>query len=716
MEDVKKILKNINEQMKIEQMKQLLFSADYQLFTLSFFLNIINLYDNKSNNLPEVIKNLSFINNDHPFQGQSFIFREKTPLISNIKKLIDKNKIKLLKIDNKKYTNDELKQKIIEIYKYILLEFFNIIIRSREKKYFGCFVELIKYLINEYDFCAEFFLEEFSSYNTLVEYLINCPMYEIKKVLVGLIYYAMVRSEQSYTNEKRARDNQYKVTEKLSDEELAMKLQAEYSQGYNKDKEGDESLLIKDISTPSVLRIVYNVAHISRKIKFWAHKNEARFLFEVLLKFTLTSQQNRKIFFNDINILLPLNYFLASKCNEKNYSNEEALDYDKGKFKAPHEILNPTPDEVILGDKDKTGNYINLDYDIMLLCSLNYTKAKTKDEIKKSNDDIGYTFWKDKYFYSLLRHCKTKQGIKYFAKLAQLKCNNKDIFDLAIKNLISYLENINDVDIAFFDEADPEMESEIYKNTGENNTECSLKTLKKNVSFVLVKILMESKNEKLIDYKIKTCLGKLFSFFSKNKKYYSKAITVVNIIINLFESVNIDSKKYSKELNDILNWLNKFKIPPKFYEIKGIAMYKNLPPMYHMKDMTPQQRAEFDKKETEKTNKKIERIKNILYNKKIEYNVTNFDEDLSDFKFNFGDVISYDNKEYVVTNCLDEMIRVKLIEKNKNKDDKDDLSEWDDINRSKKLKKRKMTIFEKEKISFWIEKDNYKLRIKKLAE
>ena len=215
MEDVKKILKNINEQMKIEQMKQLLFSADYQLFTLSFFLNIINLYDNKSNNLPEVIKNLSFINNDHPFQGQSFIFREKTPLISNIKKLIDKNKIKLLKIDNKKYTNDELKQKIIEIYKYILLEFFNIIIRSREKKYFGCFVELIKYLINQYDFCAEFFLEEFSSYNTLVEYLINCPMYEIKKVLVGLIYYAMVRSEQSYTNEKRARDNQYKVTEKL---------------------------------------------------------------------------------------------------------------------------------------------------------------------------------------------------------------------------------------------------------------------------------------------------------------------------------------------------------------------------------------------------------------------------------------------------------------------------------------------------------------------
>jgi len=541
-------------------------------------------------------------------------------------------------------------------------------------------------------------------------------MYEIKKVLVGLIYYAMVKSEQCYTKEKRAQDNQYKVVEKLSDEELAMKLQAEYSQGYNNDKEGDESLLIKDISTPNVLRVIYNVAHISRKIKFWANKNEARFLFEVLLKFTLTSQENRKIFFNDINILLPLNVLLAKDCHEKKYSNEEALEYDKGKFKSPHEILNPSPDEVVLGDKDKTGNYISLDYDIMLLCSLNYTKAKTKDEIKKLNEDLGYTFWKDKYFYALLRHCKTKQGIKYFSKLAQLKCLNKDIFDLAIKNLISYLENINDIEQAFFDESDPEMESEIYKNTGENIRDCSLKTLKKNVSFVIVKILMESKNDKLIEYKIKTCLGKLFSFFNKNKKYYSKAITAVNIIINIFESVNVDSKKYSKELNDMINWLTKFKIPPKYYEIKGIIMYKNLPSMYHIKNMTPQERSDFDKKETEKTNKKIERIKNILYNKKIECNVTNFDEDLSDFKFNFGDVISYDNKDYIVTNCLDEMIRVKLIEKNKNRDDKDDLSEWDDITRNKKLKKRKMTIFEKEKISFWIETDNYKLRIKKLAE
>ena len=72
---------------------------------------------------------------------------------------------------------------------------------------------MIKYLINEYDFCAEFFLEEMACYNTLMEYLINCPMYDIKKILVGLIYYAMIKSENSYTKEKREKNLKNKKKE-----------------------------------------------------------------------------------------------------------------------------------------------------------------------------------------------------------------------------------------------------------------------------------------------------------------------------------------------------------------------------------------------------------------------------------------------------------------------------------------------------------------------
>ena len=715
-EDNKKKFTNINEQMKAEYLKQLIYSSNYQLFTLSLFLNIINSLDNKGNNLPEAIKNINFIPFSNPFEGEANLFRTEKPLISNIKKLTDKGKIKLLKIENKKYSKEELAVKMVEVFKYILYEFFYIIIHSREKKYFGCFVELIKYLINLYDFCAEYFLEEFSCYNTIIDYLINCPMYDIKKILVGLIHSAMQKSEQSY-KDKRGNNNvkvknETKVKEepKLSDEELAKKLQEELN-GVSKSKEADETILYKDISSPYVLKVIYNIIYIVfRKIKFYSYKNETRFLLDILHKFSLISQENRKFLVNEINISLPLNLFIGKKCQEKEYSEQEVLNIDKGLFKPAHEILNPTPGQTVLGDRDKTGNYATLDYDIMLLCSLNYFKARTKDEIKKRNEDIGFSFYSDRYILSLIRHCKTKQGIKYFYKLVLLKClENKEIFETVVKRLIAIIDAISDTEAAFFDESDLESDAEIYKNVGENaGDDCSLKTLKKNVSFVFRKLVSDSKNDKLRDYKIKTILSKLFTYFSKNKKYYSKAITIVNILLNIFETSEIDIKKYSKELNEILNWLIKYPVPPKHYEIRGMNMYKDQPPVYHYKEMSKEQKAQFEKKEKDITNKKVERLKKIMSNKKIDYNIANFDWDLSDFKFNFGDVVLYENKEYVVTNCLDEMIKVKLIEKKSN-------NEWDEINRSSKINKKKKSIYDREKISFWIDTDNYKLKVKKLV-
>ncbi len=138
-------------------------------------------------------------------------------------------------------------------------------------------------------------------------------------------------------------------------------------------------------------------------------------------------------------------------------------------------------------------------------------------------------------------------------------------------------------------------------------------------------------------------------------------------------------------------------------------MYKDLPAAYHMKDLGKEKKIEFEKKEIDNTNKKINRIKQILANKSSEYNISNFDGDLSDFKFTFDDVILYQDKEYVVINCLDEMIRVKAVEKNKEK-------EWEDITLDKKTNKKKMTISEKEKIKFWIETDHYQLKIKSLVD
>ena len=704
----KKLLQEIEEKTKIDYLKQLLFSSHYQLFTLELFLNVINSIDNQ-NNLPVFLKNFSFIKFDHHFQDEDILFRDVRPNISNIERYITKGKIKLLKLENKKYQNEEIKNKLIEIFKCLLKEFFNIIIRSREKKYFGCFVELIKYLINQYDFCAEYFLEEMSCYNTLIDYLLNCPMYDIKKVLVGLIYYAMLKSEQSYTKEKREQTN--KTNPKLSDEEIAKKLDKEINAvAKDKDKIGDESLLKQDISTPSVLRLVYNVVFLLRKIKFLKFNNEARFLLEILLKFSLISQENRKFLVTSVNMLLPLNINLAQKHRQKDYTFQEIYQFDKGEFKPPHEILNPEPGTIIEGDADKTGKYITLDYDFMLLCNLYFFKEKKKEEIKKNNEDIGFTLYNGNYFFTLIKYCKTKQDIKYFSKLISFKCSeDKNIFDLVVKYLLEILDIIKDLEGNYFDESDPESEPEIYKNTGQNSNESNGKTLKKNISVIFRKLIMEAKNDKFGEYKIKTIASKLFSYFGKNKKYYSKAIVAVNIILNIFETSKIDSKKYLKDLNDILNWLNKYKIAPKYYEIKGINMYRDLPSVYHMKDLGKEKKIEFEKKEIENTNKKINRMKLILANKSNEYNIANFDGDLSDFKFTFDDVVLYQNKEYVVINCLDEMIRVKLVENNNTK-------EWEDITLDKKTNKKKMTLSEKEKIKFWIETDNYQLKVKSLVD
>ena len=57
---------------------------------------------------------------------------------------------------------------------------------------------------------------------------------------------------------------------------------------------------------------------------------------------------------------------------------------------------------------------------------------------------------------------------------------------------------------------------------------------------------------------------------------------------------------------------------------------------------------------------------------------------------------------------MDDIIKIKLIEKN-------DYNEWANISKDNYLKRKNIPINEKEKKSFWIEIDNYKLRIKKLA-
>ena len=835
---LKEIIKEINQQMITDSLNQKLFSNEYHLFILELYINLLNLLDYKDETLSAFFDNLCYANNEHPFQNELTLYRNIRPKGSNLSKYLKKGKIKIFNLnkDENKYTLKEKEEKIIQLFEYILKTFFNIIIHSRERKYFGCYVDLIKFLINRYEYCANYFLEEFSCYNTIIEYLINCTHYDIKKVIVSIIYCAMIKSNHEYlskmnkeklnnkknndmktTNgnetlqenqnidnkntinensseiknkneneinnnnqkddnkqkqnknkddkddkgfevivyEKNIKDkkdqsypinthyldeiysnenekkqqNENKIEENKkqnekntieSDEEMARRLQEQYNRENNNNnnnkkkkdvkefKEGDINLLVNENISPNVLKLIYNKIYALKEIKLISYTKEVRFLCSIVLKFSLLSEETKLFLVKNINLCTLFNIKYCQECRTKKYTDEEILDIDRGYFKPSHEMLNPSPNEIIYGEKDETGTNILLNYDFMLLCSLMYYKEKSKELYEKNDEDIGFSFWNDQYMFNLIQNAKTKQDINYLSNLFKIKSlDNKVIFDNILKTLISILERIRDCEDSFYDENDIEIKLDAYKNKNINSSKSKkLILLRSNINIILKKLILETKDS-LEEYKIKSCITKLLSLFNKFKKCYGISISIINILLNLFEKKDI-SKKYTKEINDILSWLNKFKVPPKFNEIRGIRMYREEEiNYYYLSNLSKDMIKEFEQVETEKTNKKINRINNIIKGKEINLDVSDINYDLSEFNFVIGDQVTYDNNLYEITDCIDELIKIKLKDINK-------IERNANIFNVKNFNKKNMTIYDKEKISFWVETDDYRLRIKKL--
>jgi hypothetical protein len=217
------IIKKINEESERDNLNQKLFSSEYHHFTLGLFLNLLNVIDYNNNTLHVFLQTLSNQSIEHHFQTELSLIRNLRPKGSNINKYLDKGKLKIFDLnqnDLKEIQKIDNTQKITELFKYILIQFFNIIIRSRDKKYFGCYVDLIKFLVFKYDFCANYLLEEFLNFNVVVEYLINCPLDEIKKVIVEILSYAMNSSIVAFKSLKLKTN---KKTEKIKMEKKIIK-------------------------------------------------------------------------------------------------------------------------------------------------------------------------------------------------------------------------------------------------------------------------------------------------------------------------------------------------------------------------------------------------------------------------------------------------------------------------------------------------------------
>ena len=172
-----------------------LFYKDYHHLTLELYLNVLNMIDSQgTNDLLSNEKNNLKNNHIHPIEQQLDLNYKPIHLYQNLCKYIKEGKIRIYQNENKQkteFTEEEIKQRNIQIFEYIILNYFNVIIHSENRKYLGCYVDLIKSLVNKYIYCANYLLEEFSNYNVIMEYLKNCPLYEIKKVTVGIIDFAM---------------------------------------------------------------------------------------------------------------------------------------------------------------------------------------------------------------------------------------------------------------------------------------------------------------------------------------------------------------------------------------------------------------------------------------------------------------------------------------------------------------------------------------------
>ena len=835
-EEAEEMLKNVNQESVINFLNKKLFSNEYHLFTLELFINILNSIDYGDNNLPLSFEDLYIEKKDYIFQSQlNNIFRKNRPKGSNINKYINKGNIKLF-YDNTKnnnhYSEEEKEGKITELFKYVLIEFFNVVIRSKDKKYFACYVDLIKFLISKYEYCANYLLEEFSCYNVIVEYLINCPKYEMKKVIVGIIFCAMKNSYNEYIkNPEKMKEKQEKAIIKIKkqdnldkqnnisnnilsgskyaqinkNDEIINNFNLQNNVGQNnyflqrqedkvetftkekndkksnkvegiykeitkytkmglnlfsknkkkeksdlakekakKNKSEEEEFYVKSENdfeiierkkeievedeneieesnvkylrnknmSPNVLKLVYNIVYTMTKIKF-KYNNELRFLYDVLLKFCLVSQKAKEFLTDTIKMKLKLNYLMF--LNEEEFIRTLRqlrynidFDIDKGLFNTGHEILNSNPNGDIFGEQDKNGKYFRLKYGYNLLCILSFSKEKSKEELEKNQEDLFFSFHNKKYIQKLIVLALTKQDINYLSKLFVKKCfENKIIFNNIVEVLIFILRNMRDSQSSFYDKIEEENNDDIYNNS--TNNKLFFKRIKANIIIIFRNIIFEIRDTNF-EYRFKHSIEELMSLFREYKKYYGVTIAIINIIIDIFSNAGELSEKNQKPLQEILDWLYKYPVPPKLYEIKGLMMYKPENEshfFYYQGEPDKKEKEEFDKNENKKTKRKIEIISKILEGKKIEKNISNYNSDLSDFQFAIGDEVIYDKKDYVITNFIDEYIKIKIIDNNEDNKNKKQF-------KVKGFHEKPVNISEKEKKSLWVETDKYNLRIKKL--
>jgi ubiquitin carboxyl-terminal hydrolase 9/24 len=87
------------------------------------------------------------------------------------------------------------------MFKWACSYFLSIILRCKERSYIPTFMDIVKANINYNPENAIWLLDEFSNTDTISEFLVDCPVSDMKKLTVGVIYCAMIQAEKHEKNE-----------------------------------------------------------------------------------------------------------------------------------------------------------------------------------------------------------------------------------------------------------------------------------------------------------------------------------------------------------------------------------------------------------------------------------------------------------------------------------------------------------------------------------
>ena len=225
-------------------------------------------------------------------------------------------KFKIFENDNKEIIF-ESKDNSEKIFKFILLFYFSLCLRIKEKSLFLKFTDIIRIYITININYAKYIIEEFCDNDTINEYLIFCPGKIPKKIVNEIIYYCLFKI---YNDEKGKEEN-----------DIILLFMNTIISTIN--------LYINEIDIKFIYLILFEILCLNEKYG----KKLLEFEYDKYIEnyFGNNHQLEEKMFYNDkdLNKLKTTHHILSDKLIKKEYLPKEKLTYSEENYEKKQKKL-----------------------------------------------------------------------------------------------------------------------------------------------------------------------------------------------------------------------------------------------------------------------------------------------------------------------------------------------------------------------------------------